>query len=181
MNMRALVLIGTGVGVGVVGAATLMNTNALAAPGTLDPPAGPVEGTGRTLDEIYDRIEATELQVATIAANGGPWQSFTQFVGANDQLTAIRVGSGRVHVHAVIANAGRVTLFDGPGTVDSSARPLTGHPIGALRQITGGNGLSLSSTTVELDVVAENGLFVAWNGFNSFADLTFTVLYRELD
>lgn len=160
----------------------LVTAWAVAAPGTLDPPEGPVAGTGRTLDEIYNKIEATEFQIASLAEDAGPWDSYTVFP-SSDNFTSDEIVPGRVHVHSVTVHYADVVVFDGAGTIDSNTGNATeGDPIGFARaegaRGQGGNYGANSVSTV-LDVIVEDGMHVAWNIRQSPTGIT--ILYRQLD
>lgn len=181
MNTRAIVLVGAGVVAGAMSAAAITSpvSVANAAPGTLNPPAGPVQGTGRTLDEIYDRIEATELQVVTLTANAGPWQNRTEFPGNTDRFKSQTIASGRVLVHSIIVYWGDVVVFDGEGTVDSEGAVVAGTPVGFARDFALAGGYANQASQVVIDTIVENGLDVSWNSRSVF--FSYTILYRELD
>ena len=86
--------------------------------GPLDPPAGTPQPTGRTLGEIYDRIDLSLQNADTVLADQGPWQSWTVYPNGREvsAATPTIIDSGSGLLHAAILYAGsEVVLTDGQG------------------------------------------------------------------
>lgn len=87
--------------------------------GPLDPPAGPPQPTGRTLNEVSDRIEQVETAVND-SGNGPQLDSFAFRFDSPD--TAVLQGTGRVRVQHVIITKGAVELKGAGGSGRSTER-----------------------------------------------------------
>jgi len=163
-----------------VGAALAAGAGVFMAMGPLDPPGGPVTATEPSLADL-------EVQIASLASQtdiGNQLISVAPSEGA-DRLNATLEVSGRVFVERLIVFRGQATVFDGPGgEIDSGGggRPISGGDIGTARQDlnNGGAGRAGDGTiSVELNIVAENGLYLAYKSFSNSAFIQ--VVYREID
>ncbi|HVZ93496.1 MAG TPA: hypothetical protein VG797_03200 [Phycisphaerales bacterium] len=169
LRIQLVVIAMLGIAV-ALGASVLM-----AAPSTLQPPVGPVAGTGRTLNEIYDKVVAVEAAVSAIQAPSGggsssaTWQ-YAYFEPTSNQSVPQLIVPGRVLVHAVVYYSMGVRAFDGSGGVQ----------VVNLRSAVNGSSWAITSTRIEVDVVVENGLYASWNSVQAGSS-NFTVLYRQLD
>lgn len=160
VSMRALVPAAI-VGVGLVAASFVWS-----APGTLAPPAGPIEGTGRTLDEVYERIASVETELSEA---GGPWEVayFDPLSNASEPQLIV---DGRAHVHAIVYYNVGLRVSDGPGETEFMI----------LRHAFSGSSWEIATQKKVLDVVVENGLYIQWVAVNPGGS-PFTVFYKSLD
>ncbi|MEL6330744.1 MAG: hypothetical protein AAFR38_13910 [Planctomycetota bacterium] len=148
--------------------------------GPLDPPAGPVADTSPDLAEIRAQLDAIQSQQVTTAMSNGPWEVEIVELGISDQDLSVPIVPGRNLVHAVVVYRGFVQVFDGPGRVDNVGFPANGRMIGLAEQFAAnsGGGFGEGSTHSEINVVAENGVQLAWAGFNSSSIVA--LYYRPL-
>lgn len=158
----------------VVASSLFISQYLSAAPGTLNPPAGPVGGTGRTLEQIYDKLEDVQAAVnaipgGTTGTTSGPWSTVT-FKPSSNNPTPQEVIPGRLHLHAIIYFNVNLELFDGESA----------QAIAWLKFAGGATQTTQYSQKIELDVVVENGLRIA-NTANINNVSAYTVLYRPLD
>ncbi len=138
-------------------AATCLGGFAWVRAGDLNPPAGAIEPTLRTLQEIYNRIGELNGQDGCAC---GPWQSL---VTPNVGTTTTSLLSGNGFVHAVIVKEGRGIEFlsNGDSTIIADLSTPAGSP----------------TSQFVLNIRYENGLsFRAINGANGSDRCT--VLYR---
>ena len=137
----------------------------------LEPPAGAVADTAPSLAAIESKIDALSDPLSGVVQ----WES-ARFDGrSGNGLPARLVEDGSVLLHKLIISGGTVVAFDGPGgNIDSAAGSVeAGAAIADLQAIS-----SSSSSEVALNVVANNGLYIA---FRNTQDVHVTVLYRPLD
>lgn len=182
-TQRHVLTASIGLGLGIAAGSMIAH----GAPGTLHPPSGNVEGTMHTLDEIFDKVSANELQLATLTNASGPWEYHTEVPGNDTQLDSQQIVPGRVLLHAIISNIGDVLVFDGPGQIDGNGNPdlASANNLAAFARSNqigpGGSGSAYSfSVQNTVNIELDNGLHVAWRSDNS-PQFSFTILYRELD
>jgi len=157
----------------VVAAGSLI---ALAQLGPLSPPSGPVADTGPSLAALES---GTGLPGGLVE-----YEVFTapQAGEISDQLQSSLVHSGRVFVKSLVAYNASATAFDGAGQIDSENRTVSGTVAGRISidtMIGNTQNFQASATTVELNVVVEDGLNVSWIRENTAGFVT--VVYLPLD
>ena len=117
----------------------------------------------------------TRTSTARATTDAPPvWTAFTVDVvsAASDQLEAVQIAPGPVLIHAVIVSNAKVALMDGPGRTANGVRPSAGD---TLARVVNATGDRATTDRVELDIVSENGLWLAWNA--EHPDAVITVLY----
>ncbi|MEN0019642.1 MAG: hypothetical protein AAF747_02030 [Planctomycetota bacterium] len=153
--------------------------------GPLDPPEGPVTDTSPSLADVDAKLDAIiasqgdcdlcEFEVFNAPATG-------PFL---DQFESVLVAPGRVYVKSVTVHFAVATLFSGAGgEVNTSGQVISGDVVGrsvALFTSSGNGRGGFNTSTVELETVVEDGLWVAWDSRAS-TDVGFvTVVYKMLD
>ena len=131
--------------------------------GPLDPPPGPPQPTGRTLGEIYDRIDLSLQNADTVLVDQGPWQSFAGELPVSSP-TVIDPGSGILH---------SVILSGAQGRINVSLEEIgTGRALARIRQYED------APTQITLNVRYETGLRLReLDGSNNGE--TYTILFRS--
>lgn len=163
-------------------AALIAATAAAIALGPLNPPAGPVTETTPSLANIQADLE----QILLNQTNAGQDLAYTAFHAPDSgeftsSTTSTPIFSGPAYVHEIIVYQGAVTLFDGPGAIDPSDRPLTTNWIGRATNnyVNGGTGRGqATSTTIPVRQNVQTGLEAAWRALSSEGSLI--VLYRPI-
>ncbi|GAB4522563.1 MAG: hypothetical protein Tsb0013_25150 [Phycisphaerales bacterium] len=147
--------------------------------GTLDPPPGPIADTSPSLADIH-------AQLGGAPGTTSAWQVWTRPTAGNasDQLQSALIAPGRVHVRSVVAESALLTVFDGPGEIDTLGRVVSGSVVGRASNGAVNNTGVFGANQVFVDVVCENGAHAAWRtqnliGGNSAARVI--VYYRVLD
>ncbi|HVZ93648.1 MAG TPA: hypothetical protein VG797_03975 [Phycisphaerales bacterium] len=137
-------------GYGMVAAAVLtVGVLAWARAGDVNPPAGPVQGTMHTLDEIYDRVSLGQ----TVGA-AGRWKSIW-IPGMSSGVTVVANAPGVIHAAILdgdCVTCGRVMLYDAD-TTSIADLPR----IAELTHITHGDS-GHSSLYIPLDAEFSHGL-----------------------
>lgn len=164
--------------VAVIVAATSAGALALAM-GPLNPPAGPVAETSPSLADLASILQEPR-------PTEGPWQvaTFDMRNGPFSQNTALLLAEGPVLVHSVNVQRCTATLFNGPGSLSGAGTIATGNVVGrAHEDVSGSLSESFVSVSVQtdIDVVCDNGLYVAWAGNNANASFIINVYYKPLD
>ncbi|MFT3686650.1 MAG: hypothetical protein QM783_17315 [Phycisphaerales bacterium] len=131
----------------LLGAAGLGAIAAMSKAGPLNPPAGPVAGTGRTLDEVYDRIPVVGAADGRIPIGGGS-SSSTRVISSPGSYVLTGNLSSSAHAATLMLAAQNITL-DLNGFTVSNTADNTGNPGIAIgldqSQITVRNGRVLSN------------------------------------
>ncbi len=151
-------------GAGLAGAGVLAK---LAAGGTLTPPAGPIAPTGRTLQELYDKVARTNLGLAEPRI---PVQSLPGSASAVHQISQ----PGSYYLTASIpAQAGRNTIEI---SSDGVALDLGGFElVGAPEALVG-----ILIVGLRHNISISNGVIRDWPGFGIFGDQTRNSVARHL-
>ncbi|MEM1424490.1 MAG: hypothetical protein AAGH64_10870 [Planctomycetota bacterium] len=126
MDTKSTMLV-IGGAVGALAVSAILNSASVAAPGTLDPPAGPVEGTGVTTQQLADDIASLRQDVQAISSP--PTGRLAVPVQIDDGVTeTVTVGvQGRAILHSVVASFGFFGVSDANGSLGAvSAVPLLG-------------------------------------------------------
>lgn len=130
--------------------------------GPIDPPPGPVSPTGKTLQQIHDRIG--EVGAAS-ACDCGPWLSTTT-PNVLDTPVELVAGSGLIHA-VIIPDAHGIKILSGVGVNEilDLAIPSPGGP-------------SRKPEKYVLNIRYENGLSVKRVPVGGFDSSRCTILYR---
>ncbi|MEL7471702.1 MAG: hypothetical protein AAGK04_00155 [Planctomycetota bacterium] len=152
--------------------------------GEIFPPDGTVQNTTPSLAELEDQLDRIEANGGGIVPVDGWETAFFGPAGGSSQLTAIPIAPGRVFVHRIVAHQGGVVAFDGAGgqialSGTGIGLPTSGTPIARVYGFTGSSGSAGQTADLEVNVVAENGLQLAYINFGSGG--AFQVFYKSLD
>lgn len=148
-----------------IGGGSLLSV-ALAQLGPLDPPNGPVTNTGPSLSDLA----ANEPLPQTFA--------FPAVGNFSDRAQGVLVESGRLIVECISVSGGRLTIFDGPGSVDNFGSPTSGTVVARVSSTWGSQTNASQNTDVlELGVLVNNGLYAAWDANYSTGHVT--IVYRN--
>lgn len=167
-NRNAKYAVGVAILSAVSGAAYL-----IAAPTTIEPPSGPIEGTGHTVTEIYDKLQSLEIDLQSLqlavsegAVTSGPWESqyFANATGGSFTIT-----TGPTLIHSVIVYNTHATISNGAG----------GPVLGSVRSAQLGSSFHATDVQAIFDVVATAGVHVTFSQSGQGPPHA-TILYRSV-
>ncbi len=138
-----------------IGALGLLASVTILHAGPLDPPAGPIEPTGKTTQEVFDRVAALEARIAINATNtpgdpdDDPSPSTFKVTAPGSYYLTGNI-TGEVGKHAIEIASDNVTL-------DLNGFNISGAGVAAL------SGISDAGTAVR-SVRVRNGTISGWSG-----------------
>lgn len=151
-------------GFGMIAAAIVAGGALVGRAGDVNPPAGPVQGTMHTLEEIYAKIAQ-----GTVAGSAGRWRY--HYVPAGSDTTPILVASSP----GVLRGVMMTTLGNYFQLIDSNTTGSGTPVIAEMVYNSDDVGFASPSVTVPLDVEFQNGLVFKRIGGQTSAT---TIIYR---
>ncbi|MEN0020769.1 MAG: hypothetical protein AAF747_07795 [Planctomycetota bacterium] len=156
-------------------------------PGGLEPPLGPVEDTTPSLAELEAKLDQILATRGEAVAEAAASVEVFYLQPSGSQTEAIQVSPGRVLFRGLSGFAVDAVVFDGPGEINIDGVVTTGTPVArvaseTVRVVTSSSGqgwIGLTSDSVNVDIVVEDGLYLAW-GLDS-ANPSVAVYYTPLD